>query len=365
LPRLRLLASIFVVVLLAAGLVACGGDDDGGGADEDPQKVLDETFTGDHEDVESGNFSLTFNADVSGPDGGQLDLELGGPFETQGENEVPRFDISANASATGEDAFDFEGGLISTGDAAFVSYKGTDYEVDQGLFDRFSDQVESAQGEEQEQNEQSVQRLLDALGIEDPTELLTNLTNEGTADVEGTETVHVSGDLDVDRTVEAFKSLIANASLLGQLGGGTSQLPDPEQLDQVKDAIKEAHFDLYSGADDNILRRLQISIVIEQGDNSADLGFDFTLSGVNESQTIDAPSGARPFRDLLEELGVGPEILQQLGGIGALGGGAGGGAPIVPGGGAGQSQQLQYLQCLSQARSAAQLQECEELLPSG
>jgi hypothetical protein len=372
LSRFRLLFAIAVLVALATALVACGGDDNGGGSGEDPQKVLDQTFSGDHEKVNSGNLSIKFNLEATGDDGGTLDAELSGPFESEGENKVPKFDLTANASLSGsqDDDFSFDGSLTSTGDAAFIGFEDTDYEVDQSLFDRFKQQVESATGQGGE-NEQSSQQLLDALGIKDPQSLLTNLTNEGTEDVEGTETTHISGDLDVAKTVDAFKNLISNASLLGQLGGSTSELPDPEDLDQVTDAIKEAHFDIYSGTDDHILRRITIALSIEPPSGSTDkvdLDLDFTLGQVNEPQTIEAPSGAKPFNDLLQELGVPAAALGQLGALGGGGGsggnGGGGGSttptlPSTPDTDAAQK----YLNCISQASSAADLQECQSLAP--
>ena len=218
--RFRLLFAIAVLVALATALVACGGDDNGGGGSEDPQKVLDQTFSGDNEKVDSGNLSIKLNVEATGDDGGTLDAELSGPFESEGENKVPKFDLTANASlsAQPDEDFSFDGGLTSTGDAAFVGYNGTDYEVDQSLFDQFKQQVESAAGQ---QNAEPAEQpaAARALGIEDPQSLLTNLTNEGTEDVEGTETTTSPATSMSTKTVDAFKNLLSNASLLGQLGG--------------------------------------------------------------------------------------------------------------------------------------------------
>ena len=370
LSRFRLLFTFLAIFALAAALAACGGDD-GGSEDEDPQKVLDQTFSGDNESVDSGDLSFSVNVEATGVDGGSLDAEVSGPFDTQGdETKVPKFDLSASFDVqSDEDDVNFDGGLVSTGDAAFVNYKGSDYEVDQALFDQFKQSVEQAAG--QQEDEQSNQAL-DALGIEDPESLLTNLTNEGTADVEGTETTHISGDLDVDRSIDALKNVLGNASALGALGGGTQSIPEPEELDQVADAIKEASFDVYSGTDDNILRRLQITLAIESQDEpgTVDLGLDFTLAGVNESQAIKAPSGAKPFNDFLSEIGVDGSALGALGALGsggALGGGSGGGsqtAPALPGSTPDADAAQEYLNCVAEAQSAADLQACADLAPS-
>jgi hypothetical protein len=373
LSRFRLLFAFLAIFLLATALAACGGDDDGS-ADEDPQKVLDQTFSGDNESVDSGDFSFSINVEATGEDAGTFDAEVSGPFDTQGdETKVPKFDLSAKLDASSkEEDVNFDGGLISTGDAAYISYKGSDYEVEQDLFDRFKQSVEQG-ADQQQEDQQSSQALLDAFGIEDPTSLLTNLENEGTADVEGTETTHISGDLDVDRSIEALKEVLSNASALGALGGGTQDIPEPEELDRVADSIKEASFDVYSGTDDDILRRLQIALDIEPPDDSGtlDLGLDFTLSGVNEEQTIEAPSGAKPFNQFLEEIGVDPSALGALGALGggggALGGASGGGGPTtpaLPGSTPDADAAQKYLDCVSEANSAADLQACSDLAPA-
>jgi len=370
LSRFRLLFTFLAIFAVAIVPAACGGDDDGGSSDADPREVLDKTFSGDNEKVESGDLSFILNVEATGDDGGTVDAEVSGPFDTQGdETKVPKFDLSAkfDVSSADEDV-NFDGGLISTGEAGFISYKGSDYEIDQALFDQFKQSVEQNAG--QEQDRQSSQALLDAFGIEDPSSLLTNLQNEGTADVEGTETNHISGDLDVDRSIEALKNVLGNASALGALGANTQNIPEPEELDQVAEAIKEASFDIYSGTDDNILRRIQVNLAIEPPDESGsvDLALDFTLAGVNEAQTIEEPSGAKPFNDFLEEVGVDPGALGALGalgGSGSLGGsGGGGGGSTLPGSTPDADAAQQYLDCVSEAQSAADLQACSDLAPA-
>jgi hypothetical protein len=371
--RFRILFAIFAAAILATALVACGGGGDSG--NEDPQQVLDQTFSSDNEDVNSGNLDISLGIDVSGDQGGSFDASVSGPFESQGKNKIPKFDLDAKVDTSGQGQdVNFEGGLISTGDSAFVGYNGTDYEIDKSLFDQFQAAFESAAAQNAQQT-QNTGDVLKQLGIDDPKSLLTNLSNDGDTDVEGTETTHISGDLDVNKTVDAFKSVLSNAGALGSLGGvDTSQLPTPAQLDQVKSAIKQAHFDIYSGKDDHILRRFTITLSIEppsgSGVDTIDVNFDLTIGGVNESQTIEAPSNPKPFSDLLSALGVPAQLLDQLGGgaLGNLGGSSGGtgsGTPSVPDlGGSAQAQQAQkYLQCIAKANSAADLQACQGLAP--
>jgi hypothetical protein len=372
LTRLRLFFSISILALIAAGLVACGSG--GGGGTEDPNKVLDQTFSGDTQKVKSGDLDIKFAVDVTGKQGGKLNAELSGPYESQGSSKVPKLDWDVTAAATGSTTgqdFNFDGGIVSTGDAAYINYKGSDYQVTPALFQQFSQRLEQSAGQTSS-NSQSSQQLLQLLGVKDVKDLLTNLKSDGTADVEGTSTDHISGDLDVNKVVDSLKNLASSASALGALGGSSSQLPSASQLDQIKSAIKTAHFDIYSGQDDHILRRITIDIGVEppssSGVNKLDANFDVTLGKVNEPQTITAPSGAKPFTELLQQLGVSPS---QLGGLGSLGGGTSGGGgssgpSLAPtGGGASSAQTQKYLTCVSQASSAAGIQACNTLLPSG
>ena len=369
--RFRILFLLVALAALATGLVACGGGDDGGGSDENPQKVLSDTFSSDHENIKSGNVDITFDIDVKGDQGGTLTASLGGPFQSEGDNKIPSldFDAKVDASGNGQD-FSFDGGLITTPDQAFVNYNGTDYEVDRSIYDQLKTSLESQQNSQQQQ---SGKELLKRLGINDPNELLTNVKNEGTEDVEGTDTIHVSGDLDVDTAVEALKNL-ANDPQLRALGAG-GQLPSGSQLDQVKDAVKQAHFDVYTGSDDDILRRFTVALAIEppsgSGVDTIDLNFDVTLSGVNEDQTIEAPANAKPLSDLLQQFGIDPSSLGQLGALGANSGGSGstgGGSSSSgsgsSGGGAPSSAAAQkYLDCVSKANNAADLQQCQSVAP--
>jgi hypothetical protein len=369
LSRFRLLFATSAV-LLATTLVACGGG--GGGGGEDPNKVLDQTFSSSIPPVKSGDLGLKLTAKASGKQAGNLNLELSGPFESQGVGKAQKLDVRVKVDASGQGQnISFDGGLISTGTAAFVNYKGSDYQAPPSLLDQFQS-VTQAQAALQGQN-QAVQRLLQVLGIKDPKSLLTNLKNEGDADVEGTSTNHISGDLDVNKTVDTLKSALRSASAIAALGGSTTQLPSLQQLDQFKSAIKRAHFDLYSGKDDHILRRLTVVVSIEPPSGSIDkidVDFDYSVGKVNEPQTIEAPSNAKPFSELVKQFGINPSqlgALGALGGTGGVGGGTGGGGttPSLPANpsGANTAKAQKYLNCVSKASTAADLQKCQALVP--
>jgi hypothetical protein len=356
--RTRALVLIAITAALALIVTACGGDD--GGGDEDPQQVLEATFNND-QSIGSGSFDLSLKVEAEGDQGGTFEGSIGGPFQSQ-EAKLPQFDLDAEIKLdTSSQDFSGSAGLVSTGEGAFVSFQDTDYVVPQELFDQFSTSYEQLQQQSQAQGEQG-NDFLQSLGI-DPTNWLTDLSNEGTEDVDGTETVHISGQADVPKLVEDIKKIAENAPNVGGQQVTPQQLG---QLDQLTSVIESADFDIYSGASDDLLRKLDATIELTPpegtaGVQSVAVELSLTISDVNEPQTISAPSGAQPLANLLQQLGIDPS---QLGG--ALRGGLGeggalpqsGGSQTAPSGGASQA----YLQCLQQAQGEDALAECAQLL---
>jgi hypothetical protein len=330
--RYRLL-SLAAVALLGTGVLAgCGGDD---GGDEDPQAVLDETFSND-ESINSGVLDLSLDISAEGEEGGSFDASLSGPFqgEEAEQGEFPQFDLTASLTGEGGgQSIDFDGGLIATSDQAFVSYQDTDYEVPQAFFDQIKSLSEQAAAQSQTNGGQDTGAILEQLGI-DPSTWLTNVENEGDEEVEGTDTTHIHGDANVAAVLEDFQSAAERT------GAGTTEQIDPDEIAEVEDAIDEASIDVYSGVDDRILRRLDFNLGITppeddaSGVDSADVGFSLTFSDVNQDQTIEAPSDAQPFSQLEQDVGLPPGLLESALG-GGLGGGSLGGGGGLPGGGGG------------------------------
>lgn len=368
--RMRILSLLAAFAVLALALVACGSDDgggDGGASDADPQAVLDATFaqTGQPK-IESADLDLSLDISVEGDSPGSLTATLSGPIDSSGD-EFPRFDLTATASGEGDgQSLDFEGGATSTGDAAYVSYDGEDYEVDAATFGLISSSYESAssQAEGQPQSTAGLSLLKDAL---------TGLENEGTEDVDGTETAHVSGEVDVAELVKAIGPLAEQASALGGAGAAAG-IPTEAELAQLQSAVRSATFDVWSGTGDDILRRIAINLEIEApgGAGSAMVDFDITLGDVNGDVAIDAPSDAQPLTELFSKLGVDPPALGAVGGLGGLGGldsgsgsgSSGGGGSGDPGSGSGELGSPgddAVLDCLADAKNEADVVACAEL----
>ena len=349
------LALVLAICIAVLGIASCGGDD-GGGGDEDPQELLEATFSN-QESFDSGVFDLSLDVTTEGgEDEGSFDASLGGPFQSS-EGGFPEFDLDAQLDLE-SDIQDFSGeaGLTSAGGSAFVNFQGTEYEVPAAAFQEFTQTYNQLQQQSQSEDQQGG-NLLSSLGI-DPTGWLTDLENEGTEDVEGTETVKITGNADVPKLVEDLRTLAENApDAVGQL----SQ-QDIGDLDDLTELVESAEFSFYTGSDDDILRKVEASLDLNPSDTegapeSVSVGFSLTLSELNEPQEISAPSDAQPLQGLLDTLGV------QIPGAG----GGGGGAAALPEAGGSATPPSDdatsaYLECLSSAEGDEATQQCAELL---
>ncbi len=350
--RTRCLSVLALALISALLVAACGG----GGNGEDPQQVLHQTFSN-PTSIRSGTFDLDFRIETSGGDNpGSFEAKLGGKFAGQGSDQFPKFDIDASVKGEGgSQSFSGTGGLISTGDQAFVNFQGTDYAVPQQLYDEFTTTYVQLQG----QNNDKSANLLQSLNIS-PANWLTDLKNDGTADVEGTNTIHISGSADVSKLVEDLKAI-------AQRAGNAVGNVDTQQLNQLNDVVQSGDIDVYSGVDDKLLRRFQIHVDLKPppgtpgAPDSLTLDIQLNFADVNQPETFTAPANAQPLGNLFRSLGVNPGQLGNAlrGGLGTSGAlPESGGSTTAPSASGVQA----YEQCLSQASGSAELQKCADLL---
>jgi hypothetical protein len=322
LSRLRFFLSFAAVVALATAFAACGG----GSSDksgESPQKVVDEaTLQG----VDSGRLDLSLGVKAAGEQGGNIDASLSGPFQSGGKGKFPQLDLTAkaNGKVNGQD-LNFEGGLTLLPNSAYVGYQGTEYEVDPTTFSFVESALKQAQQQGGAEGESpGVTACQEEAGKLKVADFVENLGNEGSADVDGTTTTKVSGDLNVAGAIDALVELAEGPACSAQLGA-VGPLPSKSEIEQarneVKSALKTAHADLYVG-DDNIVRRIAAQLKIEpkntgSGPKSVEIDLDLKLTEVNEEQQISAPGKAKPLNDLFLKLGINPvELLGLLNGEG-------------------------------------------------
>lgn len=271
--------SLSVVALLGTAVVAgCGGE---GGAGEDPQSVLEQAFSEGNE-VESGVLDASFELSFVTRDSELLEtVGVSGPFEGSGEGRAPRFDLAVDYRREPGEEQDFD--LIAAEDAGYVGFEGESYTVDPAVSGRFK-------------------RGAPLAGL-DPERWFIDPSNEGTEDVEGTETIRISGTANVARLLPDV------AEAAEEIGLRPGDLAAPQE------PFDEATIDAFIGADDRVLRRLDLSLAwdgeLEGGEPSeAAIEFSLSFAEANEGQEIEGPEESRPIGELAERL---PPELSGLG----------------------------------------------------
>ncbi len=388
--RFRIFALLAALAALTTAFAACGSDD---GGSDDPQQVVDDATL---EGVESGNLDVSLAIKAEGEEGGDIDVTLAGPFQTKETEDLPELAMSASAAGTAEgEDIDFEGGLTLLSDRAFVNYEGTEYEVDPTTFGLVKQSFEQAQDQGSEGNAADVTACQEAAEGMEVGDFIDDLTSEGSANVDGTSTTRVSGDLNTGGAVDAIIELAEDPACSTQL-----EAAGPLPIDELKEArgeltsaVKTAHVEVYVGEDD-IVRKLAAELRIEPKDTSGEkveLDFELVLSGVNEEQQISAPGNAKPIQGLFQKLGVNPidllesassgeglgDLLEDLAerglpsgggsssgsseGSGSAGDSGSSGGSGSAGGGSGGGQKA-YLECLEGAQTPADLQQCASMI---
>ena len=351
--RIRPLIALAFALVATLVFAACGG----GGNSEDPQQVLQQTFNN-PTSIQSGTFDLDFRIETSGgANPGSFETKLGGKFASQGAGQFPKFDVDASVKAeSGSQSFSGTGGLISTGDGAFVNFQGTDYTVPQQLYDEFTATYAQLQG--QNSSGKSTD-LLKALNIS-PANWLTDLKNEGTDDVEGAQTIHISGSANVSK-------LVADLKAIAQRAGNAVGNVNTQQLDQLNNVVQSGDIDVYSGENDKLLRRFQIHVDLKPpagtpgAPDSLSVDIQLNFADLNKPQTFSAPANPQPLSTLFQTLGINPGRLGNSlrGGLGTSGAlPESGGSTAAPSPSGVQS----YEQCISQASGSAALNKCADLL---
>ena len=350
--RIRLSVALALAIISALLLAACGG---GGGNDEDPHQVLTQTFSN-PTPIKSGNFDLDFRVESNGGESpGTLEVKLGGQFQGQDPGSFPQFDFDVSFRIeSGSQTISGSGGLTATGDRAFVNIQGTEYAVPQQLYQRFTSTYARLQSRSGSNPQGS---LLQRLNI-DLARWLTDLKNEGTEDVEGQKTIHISGHANVPQVVADLTTIAKDA---GKSVGNV----DVSRLGRLNNAIQSGEVDVNSGETDKLLRRLGLEFTLKPppgtpgAPDSLVVHVQLNLADVNKPQNIRAPENAQPLTAAaLRGLGISPSLL---GGGGAGTGAAlpeSGGSTAAPSGSAVQS----YKSCLSQAAGITALQRCAGLL---
>jgi hypothetical protein len=356
--RARAIVALLTLAVVALVLAACGGDSGGGGGSSSSASagtLLRQTFTGRHE-IRSGKVDVQLRVVAEGDPSinGPIAIGITGPFESAGADELPRFDLALDVSAQGQS---FKAGLSSTSDRMFVRFGGTSYEVPAELMTQLKQSYARAQQDGSSQQQMS----LAGLGL-DPMSWLKDPVVAGTETVGGTETDHITAQLNVSALLDDVDKLLRKASEQDLAGATGQQIPSRLPADtrrQIEEAVKSSTVEVWSGTDDHTLRRVRLALTVEppassDGPRSLDLTLTVELTELNEPQSITAPSTTRPLSELLGQ-------FQGLLGGAVPGTGSSGGSGS--GGGASSEQLDAYTDCIERAGSdVAEAQKCASLL---
>src|SRR4051795_40265 len=160
---LRTIRSLTLLVFaLAMGVLsACGG-----GGSGDVKSTLDKAFS---TPIKRARIDLELTLKLDGVKqlNGPVKLSVQGPYETGGNQTIPKADWDIAASASGQN---FSAGFISTGDDAWIGFQGQNYEVGKQAVAQINQQIKQAAG-------QSNKKGLSQFGI-DPRDWLKDGKNE-------------------------------------------------------------------------------------------------------------------------------------------------------------------------------------------
>jgi hypothetical protein len=347
--RLRPLALLSLLAAVALIVASCGsGGSDGKQASSstDVNDLLTQTFTG-AKKVKSGKIDISIKLDAKGSNtglSGPVSAKLSGPFQSDDSGKLPKFKFDLAFEGAGQS---ITAGATSTGEKGYLSFQGTNYVVSDQVLKQFKAGYEEARkkGASGKQPQSFA-----SLGM-DPRKWLTNPKNEGDARVGDDDAIKITGGVDVAKLLDDVNNAMSKAAALGLQNAQVPQKLTAAQQRQVEEAVKDPKVEIYTGKDDKILRRMVVSFGIDDkpSKTTATVALDISITDVNEDQTIPEPSNAKPF----------DQLLSQLGGLG-LGGTTGSGASSK---GSSSKNLDKYAKCITDAGSDVdKARKCAALL---
>ncbi len=359
----RRLAAVLIAVAAAGAIAACGSSSSSS-TSADAQTLLKETFSGSHK-ISSGvlNFGVTVTPSGSSTLNGPISLNLSGPFQSRGSGQLPASNFTISASALGHHG---QLGVVSTGGGAYVILKGSAYQLPASDFSKLQ------QGFASSSKGSSSTGGLAKLGIK-PLDWLTNPTTVGSDSVAGTATTHIRANVNVSALLSDLNTFLQKASA----SAGTNKIPTtlpPAVQQQIAQKIKNPTVDIWTGNSDHTLRKLALNLnvpVSGQGSTelggltSAGIGITLQYSGLNQPQTITAPTNVQPFTQFAAKLqGVLQQVQTSFGGsLGAQTTTSTGTATAGGSGTPNANNVTKYTQCIQKAAGdVTKMQKCASLL---
>ena len=360
--------ALVVAVAGALLLAACGSSSSSNaGASGNAQSLLTQTFSGSHK-VDSGvlNVALSFNPSGSSTLSGPISLSLSGPFQSRGSGKLPESDFTVSVSALGQHG---SLGVISTGTNGYITLQGSAYQLPAADFTKLESSFSSvASGSGSGTSSGGLSRL----GI-DPLHWLRNPSVVGTETVGGVATTHIRAGVNVTALVADINTFLAKtAKTTAAAGKLPSSIPAATQQ-KIAAAVKNAKVDIWTGQSDKTLRKLALSLTLPVSGQTSTLlgglsstGIALTLqySGLNQAQTITAPTTVLPYSQFSAKLsGLLSAVQGSLGAAGASSGSGSTSTPAPSNGSGGSAGISKYTTCLQKAGSdVTKMQKCASLL---
>jgi hypothetical protein len=358
-PRNRTLRSVAMLALIAiAGptLAGCGSSNPA-------TQLLSQTFTGKHR-VISGNLGLSITISPSGSSAlkSPITLSLGGPFQSLGPGKLPKSNFSLGLATGGGNV---SVALLSTGTKGYVTFQGQSYQLPQATFQRLESSFAQLGSSPSSRRGSGV---LARLGIQ-PEHWLVNPQVVGNEALGGTNTTHIRAGINIPALLGDLNTFLRRASAVGASAGNLPTAISASERRQIARAIRNPAIDVWTGADDKTLRRLELRLTLALTGQaatllgpSATLALTMQYANLNRPQTIVAPTSVQPYSEFQAKLKVLLADLQS-----GLGGGLGSSSGGTSTGTTGANSTYEnYTQCMQAAGGdVAKMQKCAPLLNGG
>lgn len=247
-------------------------------------------------EVKSGQFDVQAAMKDVGGKGDSASASLKGTFQSGGTPaEVPSFDVDVKVDAEGQR---ITTGALSVGESAFLTRGDTAYRLPDAAWKNLSASRAKVAEFAKKGKAPSAAGIL---GV-DTSKWLTKAKDEGTEQLDGVVTRHVSASINAESVV---KSVLP----LARQGGANVQLP-PNFERTVTKVVKSAEIDAYVGTADRIPRRVSMAMDLDfrgLASNPSDevnrvkVDLELNMTGVNKPQQIQAPTKVEPLRSLGRE----------------------------------------------------------------
>jgi hypothetical protein len=293
-----------VSALLVAVLVGCGGGDkssgdkaaDKGSAPNSPEvkKLIRETF-GPNDKAKSGNISAVVDITVKGAPRYKEPVQVSvvGPFSDAGGQPEAKFDVSLS----------LRGGILGgdmylKDDKAYIGLGSTAYEVPASI----ATPLRAPLGK----GGNTLDELLGVFNI-NPDRWAKNPRIVGNERVSGIDTIHGTADIN---TKNLFLDLATLAKRLTSLRitdiTGLPRRIDAPTRAALRRSVKTATGDVYTGADDHVLRRAKLNLLLKPSAkdrrtlkfSSVKVAANLDVTDVGSPQKISVPSNRGSYKAL-------------------------------------------------------------------